>query len=112
RRPDQNPRSFSSVFSTLGIVRLLRMEIAFAAQKAWAPGRNKPGSPCTRKTPRLGCGDVRSPSILIVCIFSVALAGCGVAFSDPPQGNEFFKSLSISGDKRVGQQLTAAVAVK
>jgi len=55
---------------------------------------------------------VRSPSILIVCIFSVALAGCGVAFSDPPQGNEFFKSLSISGDRRVGEQLTAAVAVK
>ena len=56
--------------------------------------------------------DVRLPPILLVCIVSVALAGCGVAFSDPPQGNEFFKSLSISGDKRVGQQLTAIVTIK
>ena len=55
---------------------------------------------------------MRLTAILLGCLFVLALTGCGVAFSDPPQGNEFFKSLSISGDKRVGQQLTATVAVK
>ena len=55
---------------------------------------------------------MRLPPILLVCTFALALTGCGVAFSDPPQGNEFFKSLTISGDKRVGQQLTASLAVK
>ena len=55
---------------------------------------------------------MRVVPILLGCLFVLALTGCGVAFSDPPQGNEFFKSLSISGDKRVGQQLTATVAVK
>jgi hypothetical protein len=49
---------------------------------------------------------------LLVCAFAPLLAACGVAFSDPPQGNEFFKSLTVMGNKRVGQPLTAVVTVK
>jgi hypothetical protein len=35
---------------------------------------------------------------------------CGVKFSDPPAHNEFFQSLVVTGDTRVGTPLTAAVS--
>jgi hypothetical protein len=47
-----------------------------------------------------------SPLILpLVVLF----AACGVSYGDPPQGTEFFKSLTISGTRRAGEPLTAAV---
>lgn len=42
---------------------------------------------------------------------SLLLAGCGIRFSAAPQGNDFFDSLDVTGDKRVGETLTAAVAL-
>jgi hypothetical protein len=41
---------------------------------------------------------------------SLPLAGCGIAFGDAPQGNDFFTSLRVSGEKRAGAPLTAAVS--
>lgn len=38
------------------------------------------------------------------------LAGCGVAFGDGPEANDFFVKLDVSGEKTVGAPLTAAVA--
>ncbi len=38
------------------------------------------------------------------------LAGCGVAFGDATEGNDFFVSLRVSGEKTAGAPLTAAVA--
>ncbi len=40
------------------------------------------------------------------------LTACGVAFSDAPQGNEFWSALTVTGDHHVGQPLTAAVSYK
>ena len=39
------------------------------------------------------------------------LAGCGVRFKDPEPGNEFFKSIVVSGDRSVGATLTGTVTV-
>jgi hypothetical protein len=36
------------------------------------------------------------------------LAGCGISFADAPEGNEFWKSLDVSGERRAGSILTAA----
>ena len=41
---------------------------------------------------------------------SLLLAGCGIAFGDGPQGNDFFTSLRVSGEQRAGAPLTAAVS--
>jgi len=38
------------------------------------------------------------------------LAGCGVRFTDPPAGTEFFESLRISGEMKAGSPLTALVS--
>ncbi len=46
--------------------------------------------------------------MVIACLL---LSGCGIGFGDPPEGNEFFESLNVTGDKRAGEQLTAAVAM-
>jgi hypothetical protein len=37
-------------------------------------------------------------------------AGCGVDFSDGPEGNDFFTSVRVSGEHRTGTPLTVAVA--
>jgi hypothetical protein len=46
----------------------------------------------------------------------VILAGCGVAcgvqYSDPPPGTEFFKKLTIGGDLHSGGTITADVAIE
>ena len=47
--------------------------------------------------------------LLPLLLAAAALAGCGVAFGPAPQGNEFFKSLEVTGDLRVGAPLTAAL---
>ena len=41
---------------------------------------------------------------------SALLAGCGIAFGGAPEGNDFFVSLRVTGDKTAGSPLTAAVA--
>jgi hypothetical protein len=51
----------------------------------------------------------RSAAIVAICLTSLLYTGCGIAFSDGPQGNDFFTSLRVTGDKRAGSPLTAAV---
>jgi hypothetical protein len=50
------------------------------------------------------------PRIAVLALACALLTGCGVAFSDPPQGNDFFVSLEITGERTAGSPLTAAVA--
>jgi hypothetical protein len=47
--------------------------------------------------------------VLVLTVAGLLLAACGIALSDTPQGNDFFTSLRVSGDKVVGAPLTAAV---
>ncbi len=55
-------------------------------------------------------GHVRVPSpLLFLALLCAFLTGCGVAFSDAPQGTEFFKSLNVSGELKAGSALTLAV---
>ncbi len=49
------------------------------------------------------------PAVVLAFVAPAVLVGCGVAFSPDDEGNEFFQSLDVTGDKRVGQLLTAAV---
>ena len=58
----------------------------------------------------LPCTVPRNVIVVLLALASIALAGCGIAFSDAPQGNDFFTSLRVSGDTRVGRPLTAAVS--
>ena len=50
--------------------------------------------------------------LAVVFAASVLLAGCGIAFGEAKKGNEFFDSLNVTGDMRVNEQLTAAVAMR
>jgi hypothetical protein len=34
------------------------------------------------------------------------LAGCGVRYSDPEKGTEFYESMTVSGERRAGETLT------
>ncbi len=43
---------------------------------------------------------------------SLLLAACGVNFSPAPQGNDFFRSLTITGDDHAGSPMTAVVLVR
>lgn len=52
---------------------------------------------------------MRHTSALLGILATPLLAACGVAFTPADQDNEFFQSLEVSGDKRVGHPLTAAV---
>lgn len=56
------------------------------------------------------CTVYRNVVLVALALSSFMLAGCGIAFGDAPQGNDFFTSLRVSGDKRAGAPLTAAVA--
>jgi hypothetical protein len=47
---------------------------------------------------------------LLLILASALCAGCGIAFGDGPEGNDFFTSLRITGDKSAGAPLTAAVS--
>lgn len=47
--------------------------------------------------------------VAVLSLLGVLIAGCGVSFSSPPDGTEFFKSLTISGELTAGSPLTAAV---
>ncbi len=38
------------------------------------------------------------------------LSGCGIAFGDAPDENDFFTKLEVTGDKTAGAPLTAAIA--
>ena len=49
---------------------------------------------------------------LLLAVLCSLFAGCGVKFSDPPPGNEFFKKLTISGDLRAGGTVTATVSIQ
>ena len=51
------------------------------------------------------------PFVLLLALLCALLAGCGVRFRDPEQGNEFFKSATVSGDLRAGATLTGAVTI-
>jgi hypothetical protein len=48
-------------------------------------------------------------ALLILALASLLFTSCGIAFSDGPKGNDFFTSLRVSGEKRAGAPLTAAV---
>jgi hypothetical protein len=41
---------------------------------------------------------------------SALFAGCGVAFGDGRDGNEFFREIEVSGDMRAGAPLTVAIS--
>ncbi len=47
----------------------------------------------------------------MLLLSSALLVGCGVRFKDPEPGNEFFKSIIVTGDKRVGATLTGTVTI-
>jgi hypothetical protein len=49
---------------------------------------------------------------LLLVVIGSLFAGCGVKFSDPPPGNEFFKKLTITGDLRAGGMVTATVSIE
>jgi hypothetical protein len=44
-----------------------------------------------------------------LALMCALLAGCGIAFGDAPEGNDFFVSIAVSGDRVAGIPLTAAV---
>lgn len=49
--------------------------------------------------------------LAVLAAASLFVAGCGIRFSAAPQGNDFFDSLDVTGNKRAGETLTAAVAL-
>ncbi len=53
-----------------------------------------------------------SPLFVALLLSAILFAACGVRFSDPPQGNEFFRGLTVTGDKRAGMPLTASVSFR
>jgi hypothetical protein len=52
-----------------------------------------------------------SPFILLLVLSCLLLAGCGVRFTDPEPSTEFFKSITVSGDKTVGATLMGSVTI-
>jgi hypothetical protein len=58
--------------------------------------------------------DVKRAPAVVLLLSSVLLAvsgsACGVRFSDPEAGTEFFTSIDISGEMRAGKPLTVLVA--
>ena len=50
------------------------------------------------------------PAAAALALLCALLAGCGIAFGDAPEGNDFFVSLRVTGNKTAGSPLTAAVA--
>jgi hypothetical protein len=44
-------------------------------------------------------------------LLAVLLAGCGVSFGGEEEGNEFFTSVDILGEARVGSPMTALVHI-
>jgi hypothetical protein len=44
------------------------------------------------------------PLALVALVFSA----CGIAFGSAPEGNEFFKSIAVTGELRTGAPLTVA----
>lgn len=56
------------------------------------------------------CKVSRKVLLIALVLFAFPLGGCGIAFSDAPQGNDFFTSLRVSGDKVTGAPITAAVS--
>ncbi len=56
-------------------------------------------------------GTVKLPRMFVLLIFAALLgAACGVAFSAPKRNRTLFQSLSVTGELRTGQPLTAALA--
>ena len=43
-------------------------------------------------------------------VLGLVFAGCGVRYSDPEKGTEFYQSIAITGELRTGQPLTVVVA--
>lgn len=56
------------------------------------------------------CTVPRRLAFLVLMFVPLLSVGCGIAFGDAPQGNDFFTSLRVTGEKRAGAPLTAAVA--
>ena len=48
--------------------------------------------------------------IAALAMMCALLSGYGIAFGDAPKANDFFTTLEVTGDKRVGAPLTAAIA--
>lgn len=55
---------------------------------------------------------MRIALLLLLVLIGSLFAGCGVQFSDPPPGNEFFKKLTITGDLHAGGTITATVSIQ
>jgi hypothetical protein len=47
--------------------------------------------------------------LLLLTLSCAIFAACGVKFSDPPDGTEFFKALTVTGNPQPGAPLTATV---
>jgi hypothetical protein len=52
---------------------------------------------------------VRLPRIVALVAVTLVLAGCGVRYSDPEPGTEFFSDIEVAGDLRVQAPLTVTV---
>ncbi len=55
------------------------------------------------KLPLLGC---------LLLVLGALFGGCGVKYTAGSLGNEFFTSLTVTGDKRVGNKLTGFVSFR
>ncbi|MHB8516333.1 MAG: hypothetical protein ACYDCT_13240 [Dehalococcoidia bacterium] len=54
---------------------------------------------------------MRVPSTLLaLAAFALLAAACGVQFSTPARTNQFFQSLTVTGELRTGAPLTASLA--
>jgi hypothetical protein len=51
---------------------------------------------------------LRARAGLILVAASLLASACGISFADGTEGNEFWKSLDVSGERRVRSTLTAA----
>ncbi|MBI5289238.1 MAG: hypothetical protein HY873_09740 [Chloroflexi bacterium] len=47
---------------------------------------------------------------IVVVPFALLFTACGIRFTDPPPGTEFFESLQVSGERTAGSPLTALVS--
>jgi hypothetical protein len=53
---------------------------------------------------------LRNTSLVLLVLLSCIIAGCGITFAGPDEGNDFFTALDVTGDKTAGSPMTAAVA--
>ncbi len=67
--------------------------------------------PGTRLIPTLRRQGLNRSHVPVTALAVLALTACGVSFSDAYTGTETFKGLSLSGERRVGSELTIHLQV-